>query len=327
MSPSSATSKKVTLLDLQAQKDRSKKIVALTAFDYPTAQVCETAGVDLVLVGDSLGATALGYENTLPVTLDEILAALRAVRRGVTHPFLVADLPFGAYHAGEDDALRSAVRLIKAGAEAVKLEGGALRAQLVRRLVDNDMPVIGHIGLTPQAIHALGGYRVQGKTKAAAASLVADALALESAGASAIVLEAIPATLGAEITSQLSVPTIGIGAGEDCDGQILVVSDLLGLLPGRKPKFVRPYLDFHTLAVNAVRAYHEDIRSGSFPGPAESYSDAAPRPANVEKHSGLAQETVPGESGSQVVAGSQVAAGNPEAAARSRTHSKEPSAS
>ena len=288
MSPPSATRKKVTLLDLQAQKDRGKKIVALTAFDYPTARVCETAGIDLVLVGDSLGATALGYENTLPVTLDEMVAALSAVRRGVTHPFLVADLPFGTYHTGEDDALRSAVRLIKAGAEAVKLEGGAPRAQLVRRLVDNDIPVIGHIGLTPQAIHALGGYRVQGKTAATAASLVADALALESAGASAIVLEAVPATLGAEITSQLSIPTIGIGAGEDCDGQILVVSDLLGLLPGRKPKFVRQYLDFHTLAVNAVRAYHEDIRGGLFPSPAESYSVAAPRPVTVEKHSGRA---------------------------------------
>ncbi|MGQ9591666.1 MAG: 3-methyl-2-oxobutanoate hydroxymethyltransferase, partial [Planctomycetota bacterium] len=212
---------KVTVPRLRARKLTGTKIVALTAYDYPTGRWAEEAGVDLVLVGDSLGNTALGYENTLPVTLEEMLSAVRAVKRAVRRALLVADMPFGTYQAGAESACEAAVAFLKAGAEAVKLEGGARRAELVRRLAGNDIPVLGHVGLTPQSIHALGGYKVQGRNPEASARLLEDALALEAAGAFGVVVEGVPAGVAAAITERLSVPTIGIGAGARCDGQIL----------------------------------------------------------------------------------------------------------
>lgn len=270
MSPDNTPSK-VTIHGLRARKLAGEKISALTAYDFPGAALVDEAGIDVVLVGDSLANVALGYENTLPVTLEEMLSALRAVRRGVRRALLVGDMPFGTYHTGEDDALRAAVLFLKNGAEAVKLEGGARRAALVRRLVENEVPVMGHIGLTPQSIHAMGGYKIQGKSPEAAQQLVEDALALEVAGAFAVVIEGVPSSLAAEITSRLEIPTIGIGAGPDCDGQILVLGDLLGLTPGRKPKFVRQYLDLHALSLEAVRAYRRDVLNRDFPSAAESY--------------------------------------------------------
>ena len=261
----------VTVPGLKARKFAGERIAALTAYDYPSALLCEAAGMDIVLVGDSLANTALGYESTLPVSVEEMLVALRAVRRGLVRPLLVADLPFGSYHTGARDALTVAVRFIQAGAAVVKIEGGARRAGLVNELTANDIPVMGHIGLTPQSVHAMGGYRVQGRTPDAAEALLRDADALQAAGASSLVLEGIPSDLAAQITSRLEIPTIGIGAGPDCDGQILVFADVLGLLPGRKPKFVRQYLDVYTEAVGALTRYREDIQCGEFPAAHESY--------------------------------------------------------
>lgn len=275
---------KVTIPGLAARKLSGERISALTAYDYPSALAVDAAGIDVILVGDSLANTALGYENTLPVSREEMLVAVRAVRRAVRRAVLVADLPFGAYH--EDGiALETSVAFIKAGAEAVKLEGGRRRAALVRRLVDNDIPVMGHIGLTPQAVHAMGGFRVQGKTPEAADAILQDALALELAGAFAIVLEGVPAPLAGEITARLQVPTIGIGAGVGCDGQILVFSDLVGLLPGPCPRFVRSYLSLHPLLVEAIGRYRADVASGAFPAPEESYEvrDPAPRLRRIQK--------------------------------------------
>jgi 3-methyl-2-oxobutanoate hydroxymethyltransferase len=266
-----------------ARKLSGERIGALTAYDYPSALAADTAGIDVILVGDSLANTALGYENTLPVSLEEMMVAVRAVRRGVRRALLVADLPFGAYH--EDGvALEASVAFIKAGAEAVKLEGGRRREELVRRLVANDVPVMGHIGLTPQAVHAMGGFRVQGKTPEAADAIIEDALALEGAGAFAVVLEGIPAPLAESITSRLQIPTIGIGAGPACDGQILVFSDLVGLLPGTPPRFVRAYLDLHSTLVEAIGRYRADVASGAFPSAAESYElrEAAPRLRRIQ---------------------------------------------
>jgi 3-methyl-2-oxobutanoate hydroxymethyltransferase len=270
-SASGGFDRKVTIPGLKARKLADEKIVALTAYDYPSGLLCENAGMDVVLVGDSLGNTARGYENTLAVTVDEMHAALVAVKRAVTRPLLVVDLPFGSYHISDDEALRHATRLIKSGAEAVKLEGGQRRASLVRRLTDSEIPVMGHIGLTPQSIHALGGYRVQGKAPEDAEKLRVAALALEEAGAFSVVLEGIPAPLAATITAQLEIPTIGIGAGSSTDGQILVLADLIGLLPGKKPKFVRQYLDVHALGLEALAHYGQDVRAGTFPAPHESY--------------------------------------------------------
>ena len=214
---------RVTADALLQKKLAGHPITAITAYDYPTARLVDEAGIDMVLVGDSLGMVVLGYENTLPVTLDEMLHHTRAVARALRRAFLVADMPYGSYHASIDDATRNALRFIKdAGAQAVKIEGGASRAELVHRLTDAEIPVVGHIGLTPQSVHSMGGYRVQGRTLAAMDRLAADARALEDAGAVAIVLEGIPRELAARITHQAAVPTIGIGAGPDCDGQILL---------------------------------------------------------------------------------------------------------
>lgn len=270
-------SDKVTIPYLRGRKVTGQRIVALTAYDFPTGLVAEAAGVDLILVGDSLANAALGYENTLPVSLDEMLVAMRAVKRAVRRSLLVGDLPFGTYQRGLTAAMDAAVAFIKAGAEAVKLEGGVRRVNLVRHLVESEIPVVGHIGLTPQSVHSMGGYRVQGKNPEAASQLLEDALALEEAGAFSVVVEGVPSSVAATITARLGIPTIGIGAGAACDGQILVIGDLLGILPGKKPRFVRQYIDFHSLALDAIRAYCRDVTAGEFPSARESYEAPADR--------------------------------------------------
>lgn len=262
---------KVTLPRLRSQMEAGEKITALTAYDYPSGLVADQAGIDVILVGDSLANTALGYENTLLVSEEEMLVALRAVRRAVKRALLVIDMPFGSYHTDTGSALEAGVRFVKAGGEAIKLEGGRRRVDLVRRFTENDIPVMGHIGLTPQSLHALGGYRVQGRQPDEAVKLLDDALALEDAGAFSIVLEGIPAPLAEQITERLGIPTIGIGAGKHCDGQILVFADLLGMLPGKDPKFVRRYLEFHEMAFEAIQAYRDDVQAGTFPSIKESY--------------------------------------------------------
>jgi 3-methyl-2-oxobutanoate hydroxymethyltransferase len=260
------------LLQRKSSAANSQKIVCLTAYDYPTARLADEAGVDVILVGDSLGMVVLGYESTLPVTLEEMIHHTRAVRRGTRHALVVADMPFGSYHTDNADSLRNAVRFVKeAGAEAVKVEGGERRLELIARLTEAEIPVMGHVGLTPQSVNALGGYRVQGKTADAAEQLLRDAHAVEAAGAFAVVLEAVPRELAEQITRELRIPTIGIGAGPDCDGQILVAHDLLGLTFSAAPKFARQYANVGEMISSAVRAYCEDVRGGSFPSDAESY--------------------------------------------------------
>jgi len=249
-----------------------KKIVCLTAYDYPTARLLDETGVDVILVGDSVAMVALGYDSTLPVTLDEMIHHARAVRRGTKHALLVADMPFGSYHSETAESLRNAVRFVKeASVEAVKVEGGERRLELIARLTEAEIPVMGHVGLTPQSVNALGGYRVQGKTVDSAEQLLRDARAVEAAGAFAVVLEAVPRELAAQITRELRIPTIGIGAGPDCDGQILVVHDLLGLTFDQTPKFARKYANVSEVISNAVRGYCEDVRRGNFPSDSESY--------------------------------------------------------
>src|SRR5213082_1688922 len=273
---------KVTVPDLRQRKiravgsySRPEKITCLTAYDYPTARLLDEAGVDVILVGDSVGMVALGYESTLPVTVDEMLHHTRAVRRGTRRALLVADMPYGSYHTDMADSLNNAMRFVKeAGAEAVKVEGGERRLELISRLTEAEIPVMGHVGLTPQSVNALGGYRVQGKTADAAEQLIRDARAVEAAGAFAVVLEAVPRELAARITRDLRIPTIGIGAGPDCDGQILVVHDLLGLTFGQTPKFVRQYANVGEIISKAVREYCDDVRTETFPSDGESYHAA-----------------------------------------------------
>jgi 3-methyl-2-oxobutanoate hydroxymethyltransferase len=263
---------KVTAPSLRASKERGERLVCLTAYDYTMARIVDEAGIDIVLVGDSIGNTMLGYGNTVPVTLDEIVMHTRAVRRGVQRALLVADMPYGSFHIGPDDAVRNALRLIKEGAaEAVKLEGGRKRAPLVKRLVDEEIPVMGHIGLTPQSVNMLGGYRVQGKTAEAARKLLDDAKALEDAGAFAIVLEVVPREIARLITETVSIPTIGIGAGSHCDIQVLVIHDLLGLSFGKLARFVRQYANLKETMTEAISRYAEDVRSGAYPSEVESY--------------------------------------------------------
>lgn len=248
------------------------KIACLTAYDYPTARLVDEEGVDLVLVGDSVGMAVLGYDSTLPVTIEDMLHHVRAVRRGVKHALLVADMPYGSFHISIEDSVRNAIRLVKeGGAEAVKVEGGERRIELIARLVEAEIPVMGHIGLTPQSIHAMGGFHVQGKSAEASRQIERDARAVETAGAFAVVLESMPRELAGQITEKLRIPTIGIGAGPDCDGQILVLHDMLGLTAGRVPKFARRYADLSGIISQAVAAYCDDVRGGSFPSDAESY--------------------------------------------------------
>lgn len=281
---------KITVPELLQRKssaatppESSRKIVCLTAYDYPTARLLDEAGVDVLLVGDSLAMVALGYDSTLPVTLDEMIHHARAVRRGTKRALLVADMPFGSYHSDTAESLRNAVRFVKeAGAEAVKVEGGERRLELIARLTEAEIPVMGHIGLTPQSVNALGGYRVQGKTTDSAEQLLRDARAVEAAGAFAVVLEAVPRELAAQITRELRIPTIGIGAGPDCDGQILVVNDLLGLTFGPLPKFARQYANLGEAVTNAVRGYCNDVRAASFPSDRESYHSGSAAKADKD---------------------------------------------
>jgi 3-methyl-2-oxobutanoate hydroxymethyltransferase len=262
---------RVTSDALLQKKLAGQPITALTAYDYPTARLVDEAGIDMILVGDSLGMVVLGYENTLPVTLDEMLHHTRAVARGLRRAFLVADMPYGSYHSSIDDATRNALRFVKeAGAQAVKIEGGQTRAELVRHLTDAEIPVVGHIGLTPQSVHSMGGYRVQGKSLDAIDRLSADARALEDAGAVAIVLEGIPREVAASITAHCGVPTIGIGAGPDCDGQILVFHDLFNLTFAPTAKFTRQYADGAAFFSSALEQYRNDVAGHRFPADAES---------------------------------------------------------
>jgi len=255
-----------------SQNSSAAKITCLTAYDYPTARLLDEAGVDVLLVGDSLAMVVLGYESTLPVTLEEMLHHTRAVRRGTRRALLVADMPYGSYHDDPMEAVRHAVRFVKeAGAEAVKIEGGERRMELMARIVEAEIPVMGHIGLTPQSVNAFGGFRVQGKTEEAGDQLMRDARAVEAAGAFAIVLESIPRELAARITAELRIPTIGIGAGPDCDGQILVIHDLVGLSFGHQPKFVRRYADVGEIISRAAAEYCRDVQQGRFPSDEESY--------------------------------------------------------
>jgi 3-methyl-2-oxobutanoate hydroxymethyltransferase len=264
---------KVSAPSLRSSKQRGERLVCLTAYDYPTARIVDEAGIDIILVGDSLGNVVLGYGNTVPVTLDEILIHLKAVRRGVQRALLVADMPYGSFHTGADEAVRNALRLVKeGGAEAIKLEGGRKRVELVKRMVDEEISVMGHIGLTPQSINQLGAYRVQGKTALSARELVDDAKALEDAGVFAIVLEVVPREIAKVITESVSVPTIGIGAGVHCDIQVLVLHDMLGLSFGKQARFVRPYANLREAITEAVTKYADDVRTGTYPSHAESYS-------------------------------------------------------
>ncbi len=263
---------KVTVPEILARKGSSEPIVALTAYDFPFAQLVDEAGVDVILVGDSLGMVVQGLDTTLPVTLDEVIYHCRAVARARKRALLVADLPFGSYQASARLAVTSAARLLKeGGAEAVKLEGGVPMARTVRALAQVDIPVMGHIGLTPQSVHRMGGHKVQGRRPSEQERLIEDALAVAEAGAFAIVLEGIPRELAAEITSKVPVPTIGIGAGPECDGQILVLHDVLGLTPGRSPKFAKRYAHLRALAAEAVSAYVAEVRQRTFPGEEHSF--------------------------------------------------------
>jgi 3-methyl-2-oxobutanoate hydroxymethyltransferase len=274
---------KVSAPSLRSSKQRGERLVCLTAYDYPTARLVDEAGIDVILVGDSLGNVVLGYGNTVPVTLDEILIHLKAVRRAVQRALLVADMPYGSFHTGEDEAVKNALRFVKeGGAEAVKLEGGHKRVQLVKRLVDEEISVMGHIGLTPQSINQLGAYRVQGKTPKAAQQLIDDAKALEDAGAFAVVLEVVPREIARLITESISIPTIGIGAGVHCDIQVLVLHDMLGLSFGKQARFVRPYANLREVITDAVSRYAEDVRNGTYPSEAESYALPAETAAELE---------------------------------------------
>ncbi|MBI2894454.1 MAG: 3-methyl-2-oxobutanoate hydroxymethyltransferase [Deltaproteobacteria bacterium] len=269
---------KVTVRTLQEMKRSGERIAMVTAYDATMARIVEAGGVDVVLVGDSLGMVIQGLDTTLPVTLDEMIYHCRAVARGLKHAHLVGDLPFLSYQTGPEDAMRSAGRLLKeGGCESVKLEGGEEMAPTVARLVTVGIPVMGHVGLTPQSVHAMGGFRVQGKDDASAERILRGARALCDAGAYAVVLEGIPLTLAARVTAEISVPTIGIGAGPHCDGQVLVIHDLLGFFDELRPKFVKRYDELGERARSAVSAYVAEVRSGEFPTREHSFGAAPPR--------------------------------------------------
>ena len=264
---------RVTIRDLRDMKSRGERIPMITAYDYTAAMIVEQAGIPLILVGDSLGQVVLGYDSTVPVTMDEMVHHIKAVVRGTNKAHVVGDLPFLSYHADIAEAVRNAGRLLKeGGAQSIKLEGGRNMAETVRRIVQSGIPVMGHIGLTPQAVNQLGSYRVQGKSSKEAVGLLEDARALEEAGAYSVVLECVPAPLAALITERLSVPTIGIGAGVNCDGQVQVFHDLLGLFSDFVPKHARRYASLADEIKGAVAEYAEDVRSQSFPTDKESYT-------------------------------------------------------
>jgi 3-methyl-2-oxobutanoate hydroxymethyltransferase len=264
---SASQRKKVTTLTLRQKKERGEPITMLTAYDYPTALSMDAAGVDAILVGDSLGMVVLGYANTLPVTMEEMLHHCRAVSRGAQSALLVGDMPFMSYQADVNDAVRNAGRFLQqAGMDAVKLEGGRERADAVRAIVGAGIPVMGHLGLTPQSVNQLGGFRPQGKTASAAKRLLEDALLLEEAGCFSLVLESVPARLAEYISQKISIPTIGIGAGVGCDGQVLVTHDLLGLFDRFTPRFVKKYADFHGEMKRAFGEYLAEVQARQFPG-------------------------------------------------------------
>jgi len=273
---SSPSTSRVTVPELRAARERGRKIVVLTVYDYPTARILDASGVDVLLVGDSLGNNVLGYESTLPVTMEEMLHHTRAVARAARHALVVGDMPYLSFQTGRRDAVKNAGRFLKeGGAAAVKIEGGRKRAGLVEALLDAEVPVMGHIGLTPQSVHLMGGYRVQGKRIDQARALVEDAKALEKAGVFSLVLEGMPESVGQAITEAVSIPTIGIGAGRFCDGQVLVFHDLVGLGEGTPPKFARRYATIGDEIASAARRFVGDVRDGSFPSEAETYSAPA----------------------------------------------------
>jgi 3-methyl-2-oxobutanoate hydroxymethyltransferase len=258
--------KKTDLLCIQKMKDEGKKIAMLTAYDFNTARILDGCGIDILLVGDSLGNVFMGLENTLPVTVDDMIYHVKAVVRGRKQALVVADMPFMSYQISVEDALRNAGRIIKeAGAEAVKIEGGENIEKIIRAICEIDIPVMGHIGLTPQSIHRMGGYRVQGKNEQQREKLMADAKAVERAGAFAVVLEAIPMNLARDISRCLSIPTIGIGAGMHCDGQVLVINDVLGISGQFRPKFVKQYIQGEQMVEQAVKEFISDVREDKFP--------------------------------------------------------------
>ena len=282
---------KVTIHTLRQMKERGEKIAMLTAYDATFARLLDESGADVLLVGDSLGMVVQGHDTTLPVTLDEIIYHTRAVVRGASRAHVVGDMPFGSYQASLDQGVANAARLMKeGGCHSIKLEGGAVHAELVRRLVAAGIPVMGHIGLTPQSFHQLGGFKVQGRETGGREKLIADARALEEAGVYSIVLEAIPADIAREITESVSVPTIGIGGGAGCDGQVLVCYDMLGMDETFKPRFVRRFAQLGQTIKEAVASYVGEVRAGTFPSDAESFTGIESRP----QHTGALYST-PGQ--------------------------------
>jgi 3-methyl-2-oxobutanoate hydroxymethyltransferase len=272
MSTHALGSRPVSIHDLRSYKERGERFPMLTAYDYLSAQILDEAGIPILLVGDSLGMVVLGYDSTVPVTIDEMLHHTRAVSRGAQRALVVGDMPFGTYQGSIDEGLRNAARFLKeAGATAVKVEGAGRVVDLTARMTEAGIPVMGHLGLTPQSVNQLGGFKVQAKDEAAADRLLADARALEEAGAFAVVLECVPADVGVAVTEALSVPTIGIGAGPGTDGQVLVFHDMLGLTAGRLPRFVKPYADLRAGITDAVKAFTAEVASGDYPGPEHTY--------------------------------------------------------
>ena len=293
----------MTVPAVRSRKARagSEPLVMVTAYDAPGARMVADAGADLILVGDSVAMVVLGYDDTLSVTVDDLAHHTAAVARGLKagggverSPLVVADLPWLSYHVSAEDAVRNAAQLIRAGAQAVKLEGGTKRVRVIEAIVDAEIPVMGHLGLTPQSVHAMGGFRVQAKETEAALRLVAEAKALQAAGCFAVVLEGVPDAVAGMVTAALDIPTIGIGAGADCDGQVLVFHDVLGLEDRMLPKFVRRYADLRSAGVDAIRAFAADVRSGAFPSDAESYH----LPAGVAEDLGVTEEELAGLYGS-----------------------------
>ena len=273
MSTRPDTTGKMPLTDLVDLKRRGEKLVMVTAYDYPSARAADAAGIDMVLVGDSAAQVVLGHDSTVPVTLEEMVVLARAAARGARRPLVVADLPFGSYQVSDEEAVRASVRFVKeASADAVKLEGAGPMLSRVRAIVGVGVPVMGHIGLTPQSITMLGGYKAQGRTARKAQQLLADAVELEAAGCFALVLECVPAPVARRITDTLTIPTIGIGAGGDCDGQVLVLHDMLGLYEGRSPRFVKRYAELGKEMLAALERYAREVRGGVFPGPEHAYA-------------------------------------------------------
>jgi 3-methyl-2-oxobutanoate hydroxymethyltransferase len=274
--------KKVTIADLQQKKETNKKITMMTAYDYPTASLVDQAGIDTILVGDSLGMVMLGYNSTVPVTMDEMIHHCKAVCRGAQRGFVIGDMPFMSYQVSDEKAIENAARFIKeAGCDCVKLEGGSEMAHVVKAIVDAGIPVCAHIGLTPQTATKLSGFKVQGKDAESARALLKSAQDLEEAGAFLIVMECIPDLLAAKITKELKIPTIGIGAGKDCDGQVLVYHDLVGLFERFTPKFVKQYVNLAPKIREALIQYREEVENGTFPGPEHGFSITAEEAAKI----------------------------------------------